>query len=551
MLRWQKKLFKGKIFKTIIVLIIFVLFFLASIYWFDSRGGFISLGLRYSRLKSVYKITKIFDLPYLPYLFVSDKIPVYQLKVNSQDIKKMNDALPRPEKIGDFYKILGRLESQNKVKVGAKFIFNGHEYDVKASYRGDTSDHWAWDKKSWRIDFDITDLYLGKRSINLIIADDRHYILEQFNNYRATKLGLFVPESKLVKLVINGHNYGLYWEVEQWSQEMFERAELRSDTDLYGENDVFFESKQNIFSSVLYWKKYLSNPNERLDSYGNLEQLIMILNQTDDKYFYDNIDQILDLDNFYAWAVQQELIGSVHQNWDHNIRLYWNIEIGKFQLIPWDVGMAVDLNIVAIDLHYNHLISRLMKNDEFRLERDRRLWEYVKNDNNLQDDLHYYDNQLRLIMPTLTKDFKKRDYTLKAMGEIKSIRDFIEKKYLSIRSTLAEIQIKSFVECYDDLSAIVEFTTSDHSPIIIDWSKVGGQNVYYDQDDDGVLEIEEMMVSANNILNSDRDWKVGYYGIIKIMPKIHRYFISTNNQEDFSVIIRNIISGDKKEVLLS
>jgi len=394
-----KIFFSSKVFikvSILIGLIFCITLSLMVVYFFEIRGVFKLIGSRYPQLKFVEKVPRVLDVFHCFYFLVPDELPKYELIINKKDLEILNTALPSKELVGDTYVILDGLEEENKKKIKANFIADGKKYKVKVSYRGDRSEHWENSKKSWRINFQDK-LFNGKSSINLIIAEERNYILEEFNNYRAKKLGLFVPDSQMVNLRINGQRFGVYWEVEQWSKDMLERGGLRSDTNLYGENDLFLldDNVHSIYSSINYWKKYSKNKFDKVDSYSDLNKLLTLLNNPNDDYFAAQIGSILDLNNFYHWQVHSSLINSLHQDRIHNARLYFDIEIGKFKFIPWDVWPFINARYgyqrKVIDFNHNELVTRILENDEFRRQRDLILWSYVKNKNNLKKDLEYYD----------------------------------------------------------------------------------------------------------------------------------------------------------------
>src|SRR3989344_6724768 len=66
-------------------------------------------------LPTYRSLRKIADIPYLPYQFIKDDLPVYDITVDIADIARMNAALP-----DDFIK--GRLTDEYKLEVRAGFV---------------------------------------------------------------------------------------------------------------------------------------------------------------------------------------------------------------------------------------------------------------------------------------------------------------------------------------------------------------------------------------------------------------------------------------------
>ena len=171
------------------------------------------------------------DLPYLRYRFATHELSVYDLRIDTDDLDFLNKNLPDSEGF------LSEADGKYKQEVPAELTYQGKTYKVKVRYRGEKKSHWLWPKKSWRIDFG-NNLFAGKRRLNLIIPVDRQYLAEQFNNYRAKKLGLTVPESRFVVMRLNGKTPAVYWEVEHFDKEFVEKAGLSSDTHIYCEAGI-------------------------------------------------------------------------------------------------------------------------------------------------------------------------------------------------------------------------------------------------------------------------------------------------------------------------
>ena len=106
-------------------------------------------------------IIKLSDIPFkLVSLIVPDKLPQYRLEINSQDLNKLKSNLPSKE---------DKLTSEYKKEIPATFTFQGQKYPVTVRFRGDNANHWAYVKKSWRINF-IETPFKGFESINLIFV---------------------------------------------------------------------------------------------------------------------------------------------------------------------------------------------------------------------------------------------------------------------------------------------------------------------------------------------------------------------------------------------
>ena len=271
-------------------------------------------------------IKLVADVPYAHYHFSFHNLPTYELKVDSADLAKLTKQLPK--NYTDIF------DADSMDYVNAKFIADGKEYAVKIKYRGSTSQHWSYPKKSIRIKFKEPSMFRGMSEINLVVPESRGYLMESFNNYRARKLGLPALKDDFVNLKINWRGYGVYYLIEGWTKEFLEREnKLTADSNLYG--DKTFDS--NLYEDIKSWQKYIANPEENENNFSDLARLLKVINEPDDEVFYKTIGTILDMDNFMKWVVHSTLSGSFHQDFKHNARIYFDPTIGKFKFIPWQI----------------------------------------------------------------------------------------------------------------------------------------------------------------------------------------------------------------------
>ena len=128
------------------------------------------------------------NLPYQFYGLKTSALPLYELNLKPKDLRQLNANLPA----ADFNGVLGE---QYKDAQPAVLAVNGKNYDIKARYRGDLPIHWRGEKKSWRINLQNGHTFEGMTSLNLMVPASRDFVMEYFNNYRAKKLGLAVPNN--------------------------------------------------------------------------------------------------------------------------------------------------------------------------------------------------------------------------------------------------------------------------------------------------------------------------------------------------------------------
>src|SRR3989344_1080888 len=379
------------------------------------------------------------DLKYVFHKFPESSLPVYKLDISKDNLKKLESNIPdleaRKDSPGYVDGVDDRLADENRDYVPAKFTFEGRVYDVKVRFRGNGPPHWTFPKKSFRIRFSKDDLFFGKQDINLVIPLDRRYLAEEFNNYRAEKMGLVVPDSKFVAVEINGDKQALYWEVEHFTKEFVESHNLSGDANLYGEGDTF---QQHLYTDENYWQKYVSDPSKRENEHTQISLLISLLNDADNETFYKRIFDILDEENFYKWTIHNLLAGSWHQDYSHNARIYFDKSIGKFIFLPWDVYVYDNEHTTesldyALEATANPLVDRLFSNEKIMHKRNAMLWEYVMDDKNLEDDLNHYDELFESVQKVFYNDpIRRHSYDFFAQ-EVNSTRSDLAKNFNQIK----------------------------------------------------------------------------------------------------------------------
>ncbi len=358
--------------KIIIILLLF--FVLINI------GGFLVLSsskeVKSWLLKNItplhraIELTKAFDIFYVPVKKTTDT-KTWNLEIEQFALDKLKSTIPKDYLNGGY--------NDRKI-VKANLYIDGEKYKVKVKYRGSTPGHWAWDKKSWLINFDKDKRYKGIDKINLIVPKNVSFIIEDFNKYRAEKLGLSVPYRDFVNLTINGQHQAFYYLTEKWSPEFLARNNKPDSSNLYGDDKAGY-----LYDDTDKWNKS-SGPSEGPNS--NREDLNELFYHFQNRNM-EEFESLIDVDNFALWNVHYTLASSKHQSNGENNTLLFNNSSGKFEFIPDDVmifkffdnpnGLGNDLSKFAL-ANQNILDRR----NEF-------LKDYL-NEDNLKDDLAYYDS---------------------------------------------------------------------------------------------------------------------------------------------------------------
>ena len=405
------------------------------------------------------------DIPYWTYKIKPVSLPMYRLYIDADEYQKIIDALPES---GDEV-----LSDELRTKVPALFVYNGKKMDVKVNLHGDMYNNWIFKKKSWQIRFQNGELFDGTSKINLLLPDDEAvYAGEHVNTYRAKKMGLAAPNDKFIVLQINDGPKMLYYQKEGWTPEFLVKNFRNSSGNLYGEAGALTDP---IFESTMWWKKFNSVAGEE-NNFSDLAYLLDLIKNADDNAFKDAIVKIIDMDTFYTWQIHSMLAGSVHQDENHNMRIYFDKEKQRFFLIAWDVSVWDYVEkferprfgkvVYDLDVNYNPLVNRILNIPEFLLERNRRLWEYVKDDTNINEDIAYLDQATEKIKPAVFQDTQKYDRNGKADATMRRVRSNLLSNYAFLHEQLGKSNFFTTLS-YQSTSTIatIDFSYVSASPI--------------------------------------------------------------------------------------
>ncbi|HLC89716.1 MAG TPA: CotH kinase family protein [Patescibacteria group bacterium] len=580
---WLEKLFLKIKFRLVqrhrlilIIILFLILIFFAGVPLLSSELGSAEKRAQWLRSYPVltkiiplyWEIRKITDIVYLPYFFKKDQVPTYELIIPSDSRKKMDDSLPKG---------FSNVIYTNKTWAPAEFKFNGKTYNIEVRYRGQNAVHWNAPKKSYLIKFDKDDLFNGARELSFIIADDRFFVLEELNNYRADKLSLLRPKSGYANLKINGKNNGLYFTIEGWAEEMLAKWEVPDQTNFYElaeqNTDSLVAADYTIWDNLDRWDQLVRDQRFNYGHFTEIFKLLSLLNHATDEEFYQSIFSLIDKDNFYAWQIHQELIHSNHQN--NDVKLLFDNTSGKFFFVPWDVGNTNPSSEIEL---YSRLAKRIFTNPVYWHEKDKILYDYANNKDNLKDDLDFYDKTYNLIKPSLYKD-RMKIYTNRWADSLiisrrQALIDAFDKIKDRYKNNLAFIDVgiiddnaKKFG--LNSILAFIDVNTKSYSALwlkAVEAELANGQalsdyKLYYDANSNQELDNNDKLVKdyKDIILYTHRTFDSTTEGGKLELTKYRFYLVSdkissedfSDQLNDFKVNLQNGITGDdikKKEI---
>jgi hypothetical protein len=341
---------------------------------------------QYIVLPNWHSLRKLTDIIHFPFWLQKSNLETYYLEISKNNLMEMEKSLPIDPKTGS----AGNLTEDDKTFVNAVFEDKEYPYknEVKVRYGGIVSNNWTSRKKALMINFPAADLFQGAKNLKFFLPDDRGYFMESLNAYRAKKIGLIAPDYKFIKLVLNGEDMGVYLAAEVHTKQWLAKNNIYDTDNIFSPMDQNLLSTTTVFSSqrINDWKSYTAaNQN---GPFEELNTLIELVENASDKEFAEKIGTVVDLEKFYNFMIITTLAGSNHLN-QGNVKLLFKQENGKFEMLVEDVEI-----FPLTDDYYslnNALVKRILSAPKFFNAYKEMLKKYTADENNLKDDLKYYN----------------------------------------------------------------------------------------------------------------------------------------------------------------
>ena len=398
-------------------------------------------------LPSRLALKKAYNIVHLPYWFKKSDLPVYHIFISPKNQEELTASLPfDPETLS--YKSMFD-EGKRFVKADFANRDNGYKANIKIRYRGLSPDHWSKEQKSYRLKFPSDNLFEGQRDLNLVIPIDRFYFVELLNSYRAKKLGLPAADFKFVRLKINNRDSGVYLAYEQWSKEWLARNRLIDTNSIFSNKDLDYGAADNLFKvdRISEWKNYID---EKSTTFEELAALFNLMENAGEEEFAEKIGDLFDLESFYRFQLLYVLAGSSHVMDNQNSVLLFKRETGKFYYVPWDV--IVD-NPHEFYPGLTTLAKRILANEKFMEEFKKVVSDYVVNEDNLKDDLAYYDGLYNEYFGEFYKDQAKVDSDYDFDRRVKKYRALIVENFSRAGELMGEISSADIAQALPDYNS--------------------------------------------------------------------------------------------------
>ena len=294
------------------------------------------------------------------------------------------------------------INSEDVSWVKGKIRFRDKSLNSNIRIKGDGLDHVATKKISLRINI-INGGISNMKKISLQSPKTRDFHFEQIINYLLNLVGVFVPKSFYVKLIVNGDSWGNMY-LQEHPSKTFTYNSSRPYGPIFKMANVF-----SFYNDDLFWS------NDKNLSYS-ASKLMDLYYQPEKNYL------LLDEKMWAKYISVSFLLKCWHGNTDKNLKLYFNPINKKFEPISFNNSCAV--KSLSRKLHFlptkNEFIYRLIKIKKFRkiLISEIEKWKYNPKYLSFLKKVPIYENDLRKKLSKESKFLQKINVSIDHLDNV-------------------------------------------------------------------------------------------------------------------------------------
>lgn len=340
--------------------------------------------------------------------------------------------------------------STKEWKKGKVVIEDGVFRAAKIRIRGDNIRNWGLIKKSWKVKVKKTTLPSNKiRTYNLVVP--RRNLMRDLIPYLfAKKVGVQVPDVKLVEVVLNGRAHGVMLQIEQ-TDENYLRNNGFMPVNLFKAepddlNHLQGVAYNDLFTGVAAWRRLAKN-NSNANGWSALREFLLS-RQTGIGVMTHYKGAVSTLDVWARFAAFQEAIQSWHNARYANQRIIFDELRGSVHPIAWDTTFPYNGGPLVFDRTSMPPIERQIQNPIFLQMKRRYLREWLIEKKIFQEIIE----DVRSLLPPLKVSIK-RDPTIRAKllidygvgNDLQGFTQEVEK----IIENLAQLELRIIAELND------------------------------------------------------------------------------------------------------
>ena len=277
-------------------------------------------------------------------------VPLVEMMVAGNDLDRLDSALPASGK--EWVPAVLRPEPQAPWQ------------EIEARHRGQRLDNFFWRIRSWKLKTDNLELVDFQRELNYTPIAGR--LDNHLSNLVGRRLGIATPHSRLVQLVVNREDQGLFLQEEQVDESMMRAAGHMPGDVFYGDlfvPDEPHRGSDDLFGNPYAWDKkavYNKFPEEFRPHLTRL--LTLVSDRSRDSW--DELYRLFDYDELVRYFALLCYQGDQHVDRSHNHKLFFDPLAGRFVPLPWNVRMNMPRGH-GVETMANRLAEKLVRDPRF------------------------------------------------------------------------------------------------------------------------------------------------------------------------------------------
>lgn len=414
-----------------------------------------------------------------------DKLPIINFDLSREQIGQIALTIDAAKKSApyDLY-----MPNELNEYLSTNVTINGKRYKGKVKLHGTNNPHFIDPKKSYSIKISNTkneSLPYNMNRFALVIPTQSN-LISVFTYKIAELIGMIAPQNFLVRVYINGIDQGVYHLEEKLHKAVLERNNL-SGYDVVRSDDSWAHQYSNNHGTMFSFE--YSGLQQRPLSGKTLNQTVLIkkvLNSSDIQF----IKQHINIEKFLLYDVLRYIFGdSAHMTSHDNIKLLYNTANGRIEpffrienhidrIIPNNLTYSPEQHVNFGKYTVNNLLFQLTKDDEYRLKRNKKIYEILQNS---EDILRIFDEIMKNELDSLTNDttnaLPSRYFKYEMQEARKNLvhnTQFL-KKYLDYSRVFIEFVRK------DKFTHEISIMPDSNSPIFINNFKIQVEKSYLGQ----------------------------------------------------------------------
>lgn len=327
-------------------------------------------------------------------LLATTHLPIYDLELRPGRLEEWHGILRRVT-------ARGRSTTDDQIYLPASFRFGDEVWAVDIRGRGTLAGHYREEKPSFRVKFPSDRYFRGSRVVNFIIPyEQTRIVVDTTLNAVAEQYGLVTYPRGFAVVRLNGEVLGVYQEMEHFRKEMAVKQ----------------RRSEGFFVSGLGEGKGGAE-NERHAGFRKaLAALVACLESCSSEQASDLVSRFFDAEKLATYSALTTWFASDHAWGADNLILFFDPARGRFEPVPWDVGVhplywkpGADKTPELVFETNVDLGALFLEQAAFRRRRNEILWDLLHRQRSfVQDESRRQFAELRPLLDYDTEYSRKR-----------------------------------------------------------------------------------------------------------------------------------------------